>query len=255
MASDFKMTAKFNDFKKALNSAVASRADRICQDLSKKICDVFVDKAKENLNRATPKDGISNALVEQVKNNIYASRSASKESKWIISVDRDPEDLCMFLEYGTGLNGGFEPHPEASKIGWDYMVNVDNPKIYKWYKNDLGWFFSANKSTYIDEHDEYPVVEYKTMGIAEDDVKPYFRKGKLVNLKGYHRVRPYYLNGKIKETVFSHGLYPVRYFYDAKIFVKDLLSKVGKYTRSDPYAIKQKDIIAFIDRELQGGAN
>lgn len=235
-------------FRRKLTSAIAERAERICFNLSDKVTDVFVENARLRLeDRATPKDGISQALIERVKNNITRQESKSEGASYIVSVKGDPEGLFMFLEYGTGLTGGTFPHPESGQIGWDYMVNFDNPKIYKWYKDDMGWFFSADKATYIDENDEYPIVEYRTRGLADEQVGPYIRNGKLVNKKGYHRVRPYVLNGIQLETVFSHGLYPLMYFYDTKQQIRDILKKASQMSKSSK--VKPKDIDALIEAE------
>lgn len=41
---------------------------------------------------------------------------------------------AIFVEYGTGIRGAMNPHPEAGEAGWDYDVNGHG---------DDGWYYKA----------------------------------------------------------------------------------------------------------------
>lgn len=44
---------------------------------------------------------------------------------------------AIFVEYGTGVIGATNPHPEAGEAGWDYDVNEHGEKGWIYY----GWDF------------------------------------------------------------------------------------------------------------------
>ena len=47
---------------------------------------------------------------------------------------------AIFVEYGTGMIGAMNPHPEAGEAGWDYDVNGRGEKGWIYY----GWDFKKH---------------------------------------------------------------------------------------------------------------
>lgn len=88
--------------------------------------------------------------------------------------------IMSFLEYGTGLKGKNDPHPNASFINWEYAINEDRYKKYIKDANDVGWIFTDNGNKYVNQ--------------KQGDVR----------------------FGSKDDKVFSSGIEPVKYIYDTQ---------------------------------------
>ena len=221
MAKNSQFSASMRKFRDKLRYFVMSQTEELTKEASEEVAKTIVRIAQNNLvNRATPSPE-SKELITGLKNNISSYKNT-------ISIQSDPEGLMMFLEYGTGINN--KPHPEANKIGWEYGVNSDKYIIFK--KTDqsgnnkirnMGWVFERKNNHYIDRNDWKISDDSKFKTSYNERVRFYFRKDGTY-VKSYTRKRPHGPKVKSeKELVFSSGIKPVRYIYDAKKAVRDFV--------------------------------
>lgn len=230
-----------NDFSKQLtklqreiNRRLADRADNIAYGLREATVDLFVHNARQRvLDRATPKDANSIVLVNTVANNIVS------EDDYIIKVLPDNEGLYMFLEYGTGVLGWFYGHPEASKIGWEYMTDPSHYVLKNIPRAGIstglqGWFFHYNGDNYLDYRDEYPnIVRVKYTQTTQMGGGFTDKNGR--HVRRYRRRRNTNRAGEFStfekdytqyNWAFSSGLEPLRYFYDTKIEIQNIFREL-----------------------------
>jgi len=246
MAIDYKSInqQRLNDLRKEIKRKISSTADRFANSLSKTASEVFVNNAKQRLIKGVVGSNMAN--VDEVLNNITStSETESNEYLYTISVKQDSEGLAMFLEYGTGILGSQKPHPEADDVGWIYKTRLLQGRPYKKHSGSRfvglekeGWFFSSKKGTFISSRDEHPVLTMKektlTEHIESKDGKVYDRT---------RRVR--YGRGVKENTVFSQGIYPVRYFYNTKQEFKKIFKEIASMGKEGYYSSKGEKLKDF----------
>lgn len=217
-----------DDFSKALISKIRDESSKI----GERVANAFVESARNKLEtRATPK-GSSKQLIDNIKRSMYYVKL--NDNTYSVRIPMDSEGLVMFLEYGTGLQGTFEPHPEAGDIGWNYAVNGIK---YINYGGKRGFIFKEKDSgngkrgmrlsQYLDENDIAGLYERREYVSDTQWVKGYTRKDGTV-VKRYVRTRPkektnLYYQFK-PNRIFSQGLKPVRFIYDTKQQILELLA-------------------------------
>ena len=227
---------------------IGERSRKFGEELSRRLCEVFALRARDRLlTYATPKDNESYSQLVDLASTIVAKESSTGLG-YEVSIPVDNEGLLLFLEYGTGTMGALDEHPEAGKVGWKYALNRES------YINE-GWFFNRyptrrNSSigefetavAYLDANDINPVKNRVRYVSERVRVKGYPRDGKKV--KSYTRKRPV-AKTKVYEyddsgTAFSRGLLPVRFIYDTKQELREILDlfrsyKGGKLTFKDVF--------------------
>ena len=205
MAKNQTFKSAFNDLRKEIKEFVRESVEQ-AKELEELIAKTFRDRARQRLiatNNAIPSQ---QSYISKLANNIQARKYANG---WQVVVLKDSEGLLMFLEYGTGLIGKNEPHPEAGEIGWVYAINKDNKEIYREFDGRKGWFWrpQGDKNRYIDK-DDY-VYKYQR-SFKKEGIKP-----------TDYRVDPE-RGGGLWQTdrnvgdarvVFSEGIKPLRYLY------------------------------------------
>lgn len=249
--SDF---AKLNKrLEKQLASALNERAERVGDIMIDKLVELFEHNARARLrSRATPKSASDAQLIENICNNIiheemgyYSSTSGGFSDK--IKVLPDPENLYMFLEYGTGFRGWWHQNPDAQKAGWNYVTNPDHLVVKA--SGIGGWFFSYYGQNYLDKNDEYPNV-VKVRYTQTTQMGGGFTDKNGRHVRRYRRRRNRSKSGELstfeKEYIqtdyaFSTGLEAVRYFYDTKQEIRTVISEL----KGMDYSVK--DMIEFLD--------
>ena len=218
-------------FEAIINEACLRRGEEV----SKKVAEQFVEEARKNLLSDSNPAPESTGLIANIANSITYTKSTrtlyrtgttegkpKKVSGYVVKIPMDREGLVMFLEYGTGLNGLRNRHPEASKIGWAYAINRER---YKTFGTKRGFIFRSTGRNYID-NDDYK-FRHRYLSTTEY-IKGYVRTskktGKQTFVKGYRRARktPKMVEGK-KTWVLSSGITPVRFIYRAKNKVRQLI--------------------------------
>lgn len=103
-------------------------------------------------------------------------------------------DIMWYLEFGTGITGKNNPHPEAAQNGWLYAINENTVKEAgsPWARVDgkLGWFFSTKGNEEGKSRDPY---------LAEED------------------------NTNFKNKVLTSGIPPARYIYNTMLQIDELI--------------------------------
>lgn len=242
---------RLNDLRKEIKRKISSKADRFANSLSKTASEVFVNNAKQRLIKGVVGSNMAN--VDEVLNNITStSETESNEYLYTISVKQDSEGLAMFLEYGTGILGSQKPHPEAGEVGWIYKTRIHQGRTYKKHSGSKlvgfekeGWFFSSKKGTFISKNDEHPVIT-RNERLHFEHINP-------KNGTPYLRARRIRSGERVKQnTVFSQGLYPVRYFYKTKEEFKKIFKEIASMSREGYYGSKGeklKDFENYINRK------
>lgn len=244
---------------KQLSSALNERAEKLVLGLSDGVVDLFEHNAKQRLrSRATPKEGISELLVENVCENItheemgYYSPSSGRLTKKI-TVIPDKENLYMFLEYGTGFRGWWNQNPDAHKAGWEYVVNPSHHVRKE--AGIAGWFFNFSGDNYLDKNDEYPnVVKVKYTQTTQMGGGFTDKNGR--HVRRYRRRRNTNKTGEFSEFIkeytqykwaFSTGIEAVRYFYDTKQELRNVISELRRRLVSEDEHMSIKDIKEFLE--------
>ena len=235
--------------RKHISRTVSDRAERIASEVTRSATEIFVNNAKKYLDESTPKDENSARLIEDIKNNIYSSKSSSSDHSYNVTIEADPEGLVLFLEYGTGLMGLAYGHENDDLVKWNYASNLGashGADRYVSHNGSIGWFFSSKRGTYIDKNDESPVEVYRPTR-EWFDVRSYERNGHIV--RSHKRRYRRWTNVKIRpESVFTEGLKPIRYIYRATEDVRRALEKCSQeLSAGDGYGIKVSDLIKIME--------
>ena len=231
------MNSQFKKFRRSLEAVINEKANKIANETSAKIVEAFTDRAKKKLEDYAVKnalDSSSIAIVNRLKENIsYVSEKSGRGSVYsYVRVKNDPDGLMMFLEYGTGLQGSKNYHPEAGKRGWKYAINRDKyVRLQSAQFSDVkgyGWFFRKKPDSFLTK-DDIPIHRYEKVGQVEHKIS-YIRKdtGKLVEY-----TRTYKKKMKDSKSIFSQGLKPARFIYDTKQEFKNLFKETKGLTVSE----------------------
>lgn len=95
-----------------------TRVDSYGAEVLEKVCQIFVERAKLKLATCGYK-------TRSFLDNIYYQKYG--ENKYRVGIkNNNDKPIMYFLEFGTGIVGLNNSHPEASEIGWEYIVNPDN---------------------------------------------------------------------------------------------------------------------------------
>lgn len=204
--------------KKELTTVVAKAVSENCDNIGELIAKTFVTRAKQRLLRDN--NGTNQTLIKRASQGIFARRY---NGKWRVVVSRqfDEEGILIFLEYGTGLVGKANKHPEAGKVGWDYAINEDD---YKRRSNGkTGWFFRPQGlDRYIDKDDIAEIYKrsFKAEGNKPFSIEYYDRYGN----GGGGLWKTNRIAGSTAKVVFSSGIKPVRYLYNTKLEIVRLIN-------------------------------
>lgn len=250
-----KTNAVAKKMEQLLSESISRRADTLLFGISEKATEVFVNNLKARIDeRATPKDGYSRSLLEEVKNNITAETERTEIASYTnkIYIKPDREGLVSFLEFGTGLVGYQNPHKQAHKYGWEYAINASNYR-YRRYRPDgivrpnAGWFFRYGDS-YLDINDEFPIKKVYRYVSEKQWVRT---RAPRYKIHGYTRRRPKtIITEKVLEdrnSAFSEGLKPLRFFYDTKNEFNRIFRKMS---RSQMYnALDEERFINIIEEK------
>lgn len=216
----------FDDFRRSIEARVNERANRVANEVSGEVVKVFVKRAKKRLINSAKNFTYDTAqnVTRLVDNITYEEQpyfeigkttgKPKEVTRAYVRVRRDPQDLLMYLEYGTGLVGEAHRHPEASKIGWQYGVNREKYVSLPKTKTGKGWIFTRKPTSTVLK-DDVPIHRYWTERIIFVNQVITIKKGKNAG-KTYKRVQPYHRKTKTSHSVFSEGMKPVRYIYDTK---------------------------------------
>ena len=275
-------------FRKDIEQLINERALQVSKGFSKDVAEAFVVNARRKLIQDSVPSSRSIGLVDNIANSIvvedlssnpsFGSKkkptrtiySSSKNLPYqvtgsVVRVPVDKDKLVLFLEYGTGLSGKDNPHPEASRVGWEYAINdgtrnevirkegyyhkySDWQEWYFFYGGEKGFAFKPKDNSYIQRYpqidesfynartiyyEEDQLVEY-TKEIYVPETQMVSKKGKRFTRSSYHYPRKFQRIEKVlvedvdwndTEYIFTKGIVPVKFIYDTKVKIREALDK------------------------------
>lgn len=147
---NIKVNTNIPKFRKYLNKVI-SNYDKYYDTILEDICKEIVYQAKERLI-------LSGYNVSVLLDNITYRKYG--KNKYRVGIKSNKEkDIMYFLEFGTGIIGKENPHPQAKDINWNYISNPENI-VYNPnssginsigdYVGQEGWFYFDNeKQKYV----------------------------------------------------------------------------------------------------------
>lgn len=113
--------------------------------IATRIAEIFVERAQNKIRSSGALKGDIQQFVDAITYKkigedhyrIYAGRDGDDQLK----------DDMYYLEFGTGIAGKYNSHPDANKIGWEYDVNNHGAK---------GWWYT--KSADYENEDSFTAV-------------------------------------------------------------------------------------------------
>lgn len=86
--------------------------------------------------QVTSMDAVDTGYLE---NSIYGYYDHGKHVGYVFA----PAPYAFYVEYGTGIVGAVNPHPEASERGIQYDQNNHGNKGW-WYPSEDGWYLAKD---------------------------------------------------------------------------------------------------------------
>lgn len=99
-----------------------------CKELKKVLAEEGAEIAKMQV---ASMEAVDTGLLEHSIHGIYDPSTGNG----IVYVDKSCP-YAIYVEYGTGIVGAGDPHPEAAEVGWAYDVNQHGIK---------GWVYKSDK--------------------------------------------------------------------------------------------------------------
>ena len=103
--------------------------ERMCEDLARNLTKEGIEIAKMQV--VSMDAWFTGELEDSIKGVYFA-----EEHCGVIYTDCPH---ALFVEYGTGIVGADNPHPEAAEAEWDYDVNGHGEQGW-WYPAPFGWY-------------------------------------------------------------------------------------------------------------------
>lgn len=182
-------TIKTNIAEKAQEwrTTTLQRTRKYVEQVVDRVGELFVEEARQNLI----KNGYNTEMYAAFINYSYEQKAVV-----VSSPSGDEPDIMWYLEYGTGVAGDNNPHPESYEIGWGYAINFGTGswRYLKTY-DKLGWYFTKRS----------------------EDI--YIAEGDLVKKGG--------------KSVFTSGITPVRYLYDTMLRLPNIIEKAKRQLRKE----------------------
>lgn len=133
--------SKPNSVKKAIQAlerAKATLLDKVVEELAKECANAILERANENLQKAD----IGSNLILQIQAGWVFDGSNGKYTLSNIA------DKAVYVEFGVGITGEQDPHPNASRARYDY--DMDGKKL-----KDRSWIFRVDDIDLIDIAERY----------------------------------------------------------------------------------------------------
>ena len=189
--------------RKTLMNYVREKVEPMSNELADEIAETFCHRVKQRIRYNSQGIKESQPYLEKLANLVTFTKSNSKRKASVTAYQRGSglyEDF-LYLEYGTGLKGQQNPHPEASKIGWKYAIN--KKRYFRAYKREgygkkLGWTFRLQS----------PANQF----VNKDDIRSPISK-RIINKNGETTIKYY---KQRSEWIHTNGIKPVRAFYNTK---------------------------------------
>lgn len=252
--------------RRRLEKAINERALLLGEKASKVIAEDFAKTAKgilEKYSDTNAKDSASKSAIQSVSNSItvkkkeggYKVSNSRQKTGYTVEVPFGSRNkLAMYLEYGTGLEGDGDEHPEAESLGWRYATKdktkktIDSPltrvgsRTIDWYPTlningvEKKGFVFKYKGQYLDKEDilfrnkrveKVPAVKIKMI----EEYPSHSKYGKPFIVPAHPRRVRYKEKVEVEskqEYAISSGIKPARYIYTSKMKIKNALDSLAK---------------------------
>lgn len=119
-----------SEFKKAAEEVEKHKKEiiRKTRRLAERLAEEGVELAKIKISEYPAID--TGELLNSMK--AEAGDVIQDGSKWIVFTDCPH---AAYVEFGTGLSGEKDPHPDTSLVGWRYDINEHGEAGWHYYKN------------------------------------------------------------------------------------------------------------------------
>lgn len=198
----------YRNIRDVLVDWVQKNTAKLQEDVLNEVAETFCYRVKRRIRSASYQMAPdSRPAIENIANSVFFKKARKNGKTAHVDVDKKNYEEFLFLEFGTGLKGKENPHPDASAVGWKYATGKDN--YFRAYKRPnygklLGWSFElTDKSRKL---------------VTKDDItmKSMYSKYKYETKQG--EVTKYYKRGtrSRRNWVHTSGIKPVRAFYNTK---------------------------------------
>ena len=122
----------------ALERAKTTLLDKVVDELAKECANAILERANENVQRTD----IGSNLILQIQAGWVLNGS---NGKYVLS---NMADKAVYVEFGVGITGEQNPHPNASRARYDY--DMDGKKL-----KDRSWIFRVDNIDLVDIAERY----------------------------------------------------------------------------------------------------
>lgn len=195
------------------------------QEIAKRCAEKFVKRAQDKLRHS----GALQEDIERFANAITCEQISA--NKWRISAgaygDNQLREDMYYLEFGTGIVGKENPHPQATINGW-YYNGKDGNKYQDFHQavSKDGNLYTAGGWTFRRG------IRYGNQNafIAKDDIVHRYKrsqhKGATTGWSGLRRVRQQDHAAGSDKSIQTKGVIAVKYFYDTMADFDKILNEV-----------------------------
>lgn len=132
MNVNINIDCEMDDLDKKLLTKINKLVDEGKQNGLEIIRKMTADKIKNNLTKYNiPNETVSSMVVVATENGVHVSVGGA--------------DL-LYVEYGTGIVGSSDPHPDPTAVGWRYDIN-NHGKAGWWYPTTMSDTNPTKKET------------------------------------------------------------------------------------------------------------
>lgn len=223
---------KWRKVQESLVEYISNNVDPKLQELENEIVKTYCYRIKKRIRYNSQMAQESQPLLDKVADSIkFVPRKKDKPAR--IEIDRSQSTNLFYLEYGTGLEGKANPHPEANAVNWKYAIN-ENRKPYKYfnvykrpnYGKKNGWNFKLRDAS--------------RQFVTKDDIVPLYYKYKYqtrtMKKNGEEPITKYYKRLD-RGWIHTSGIKPVRALYNTK---REFRRFLGHYNETNIDNLRKK---------------
>lgn len=196
----------YSNVRTSLMKYVENNVSDLYDEIANEIAETFCHRVKNRIKYNSQGVKESQPYLDKVASIVTFTKRTKKKEASVTAYQRGSglfEDF-LFLEYGTGLKGMENPHPEASQIGWKYAIN--RKSYFRAYKREgygkkKGWSFR--------------LISPSSQFVTKDDISRPFTKKILKGSDG-ETVKYYQQRSGFSHWIHTTGIKPIRAFYNTK---------------------------------------
>ena len=179
------------------------------QEVLNEVAETFCYRVKRRIRSASYQMAPeSNQAINNIADAFYFKKATKTDETAVVNIADSMRDEFLYLEFGTGIKGRDNPHPEAGNVGWSYANRIG--AYFKTYKRPnygklKGWTFEL-----VD--DDRQLVTKDDHTVTDSMFTKYTYKTKMGTVTKYYRRG----TRTDKNWVHTSGIRPVRALYNTK---------------------------------------